>query len=181
LERAISAAERMDQLIQDVLAFTRLSRQEITLGPVDLDRLLRDIIEERPELHRAKDEIRVQSPLLQVRGHAASLTQCIANLLDKAVKFVPRGVKPQVRVSTEAYDGKVRLLVEDNGIGIEREAQRKLFQMFQRIHTGDEYEGTGIGLAIVRRAAERMGGEVGLHSEAGGGSRFWVELPAVAA
>jgi len=156
-----------------------LSRQEITLGPVDMDRLLRDIIDERPELQRAKGNIRVQSPLLQVRGHAASLTQCIANLLDNAVKFVPRGVKPQVRVSTEACDGKVRPLVEDNGIGIAQEAQRRLFQMFQRIHSGDEYEGTGIGLAIVRRAAERMGGEVGLQSEVGRGSRFWVELPGV--
>jgi signal transduction histidine kinase len=181
LEKAISAAERMDQLIQDVLGFTRLSRQEITFGAVDVDRLVRDIIEERPELQPAKADIRVQSPLLSVTGHAASLTQCITNLLDNAVKFVPRGVKPQVRVHTEACNGKVRLQIEDNGIGIEQAAQRKLFQMFQRIHSGDEYEGTGIGLAIVRRAAERMGGAIGLESEVGRGSRFWVELPGVGA
>jgi len=181
LKKAVSAAERMDQLIQDVLAFTRLSRQEITLGPVDVDRLVHDIIEERPELQPAKANIRVKGPLLPVKGHMASLTQCITNLLDNAVKFVPRGAKPEVRVSTEAFDGRVRLLVEDNGIGIERDAQRRLFQMFQRIHSGDEYEGTGIGLAIVRRAAERMQGRVGLQSEPGQGSRFWVELPKVEA
>jgi len=179
LQKAISAAERMDQLIQDVLAFTRLSRQEIAVVPVDVDRLVHDIIAERPELQPAKADIRVESPLLQVRGHAASLTQCITNLLDNAVKFVAKGIKPKVRVRTEASNGKVRLEIEDKGIGIEQEAQRRLFQMFQRIHTGQEYEGTGIGLAIVRRAAERMGGSVGLQSKVGHGSQFWVELPGV--
>jgi len=179
LKKVVSAAERMDQLIQDVLAFTRLSREEIELGPVDVDSLVRDIIEERPELQRAKADIQVESPLLQVKGHAASLTQCITNLLDNALKFVPKGVKPQVHVRTEAHNGNVRLQIEDRGIGIEQEAQRRLFQMFQRIHSSEEYEGTGIGLAIVRRAAERMGGAVGLHSEVGRGSQFWVELPGI--
>jgi PAS domain S-box-containing protein len=181
LQKVVSAAERMDQLIQDVLAFTRLSRQEITLVPVNVDKLVRDIIAERPELQSARAEIRVESPLMQVRGHAASLTQCITNLLDNAVKFVPKGIKPQVCVRTEGRNGKVRLEVEDKGIGIAEDAQRRLFEMFQRIHTGEEYEGTGIGLAIVRRAAERMGGSVGLHSEVGRGSQFWVELPGVGA
>lgn len=179
LQKVVSAAERMDQLIQDVLAFTRLSRQEIAIGPVDVDKLVRDIIAERPELQPARAEIRLDSPLLQVRGHAASLTQCITNLLDNAVKFVSKGIKPQVRIRTEGHSGKVRLQIEDKGIGIAEEAQRRLFQMFQRIHTGEEYEGTGIGLAIVRRAAERMGGSVGLHSEPGRGSQFWVDLPGV--
>jgi PAS domain S-box-containing protein len=179
LQKAVSAAERMDQLIQDVLAFTRLSRQEIAVVPVDVDRLVHDIIAERPELQPAKADIRVESPLLQVRGHAASLTQCITNLLDNAVKFVAKDIKPKVRVRTEARNGKVRLEIEDKGIGIEQEAQRRLFQTFQRIHTGQEYEGTGIGLAIVRRAAERMGGSVGLQSKVGHGSQFWVELPGV--
>jgi len=82
-------------------------------------------------------------------------------------------------VYSEALDGRVRLCFEDNGIGIEKEAQRRLFEMFQRIHTGNEYEGTGIGLAIVRKSAERMQGEVGLESEVGRGSRFWVELDGV--
>src|SRR6266850_1358452 len=179
LRKAISAAERMDQLIQDVLAYSRLSRQEITLEPIDVDTLLREIIQERPELQPEKADIRIESPLLRVRGHSASLTQCVTNLLDNAVKFVAPGVKPRVRVYSEARDGRVRLCFEDNGIGIEKEAQRRLFEMFQRMHTGNEYEGTGIGLAIVRKSAERMRGEVGLESEVGQGSRFWVELRAV--
>jgi PAS domain S-box-containing protein len=179
LRKAISAAERMDQLIQDVLAFARLSRQEITLEPIDVDGLVREIVHERPELQPDKADLRIESPLLRVSGHSASLTQCVTNLLDNAVKFVAPGVKPRVRVYSEARDGNVRLCFEDNGIGIEKEAQRRLFEMFQRIHTGNEYEGTGIGLAIVRKSAERMGGEVGLESEVGRGSRFWVELGAV--
>jgi len=176
LRKTISAAERMDQLIQDVLAFARLSRQEITLEPIDVEGLVREIVHERPELRPEKADIRIESPLPSVRGHAASLTQCVTNLLDNAVKFVTPGVKPRVRVYSEARDHRVRICFEDNGIGIEKEAQRHLFEMFQRIHTGNEYEGTGIGLAIVRKAAERMRGEVGLESEVGQGSRFWVEL-----
>jgi Bacteriophytochrome (light-regulated signal transduction histidine kinase) len=169
----------MDQLIQDVLAFAKLSRQEITLQPIDVDMLVREIVQERPELQPEKAEIRVESPLHKMCGHSASLTQCVTNLLDNAVKFVAPGVRPRVRVYSEANNGKVRLCFEDNGIGIEKEAQRRLFEMFQRMHTGTEYEGTGIGLAIVRKSAERMGGKVGLESEVGRGSRFWVELEGV--
>jgi PAS domain S-box-containing protein len=176
LRKTISAAERMDQLIQDVLAFAKLSRQEITLEPIDVDRLLREIVQERPELQPGKAEIRIESPLRKMCGHSASLTQCVTNLLDNAVKFVAPGVRPHVRVYSEACNGRVRLCFEDNGIGIEKQAQRRLFEMFQRMHTGTEYEGTGIGLAIVRKSAERMGGKVGLESEVGRGSRFWVEL-----
>jgi PAS domain S-box-containing protein len=179
LRKVINSAERMDQLIQDVLAFAKLSRQEISLEPVDVDALLQEIIQERPELQPSKADIRIEGPLLKVRGHVASLTQCVTNLLDNAVKFVAPAVKPHVRVYSERHNGRVKLCFEDNGIGIEKEAQRRLFDMFQRIHTGNEYEGTGIGLAIVRKSAERMGGEVGLESEAGRGSRFWVELAGV--
>jgi PAS domain S-box-containing protein len=179
LAKAISAAERMDQLIQDVLAFAKLSRQEITLEPIDVDKLLREIVQERPELQPGKADIRIESPLRKMSGHSASLTQCVTNLLDNAVKFVGPGVRPRVRVFSEANNGRVRLCFEDNGIGIEKEAQRRLFEMFQRMHTSTEYEGTGIGLAIVRKSAERMGGKVGLESEVGRGSRFWVELEGV--
>jgi signal transduction histidine kinase len=179
LKKAISASERMDQLIQDILAFARLSRQEISLEPIDVDRLVREIVQERPELQPEKAEIRVEGPLRKMCGHSASLTQCVTNLLDNAVKFVAPGVRPRVRVYSEAYNGRVRLCFEDNGIGIQKEAQRRLFEMFQRMHTGNEYEGTGIGLAIVRKSAERMRGKVGLESEVGQGSRFWVELEGV--
>ena len=176
LNKAVSAAQRLDLLIQDVLAFSRTSRQGLAFENVDVEQLLRDILQERPEWAPPRAQIRIESPLLRVRGDRASLTQCLTNLLDNAMKFVPAGVTPVVRVHTGLVDGRVRLSIEDNGIGIPESAQARVFDLFQRAHNG--YEGYGIGLAIVRRAAERMGGVVGLSSKPGQGSCFWVELPA---
>ncbi len=177
LEKSIRSAARLDRLIQEVLAYTRLSKQDIQVQSVDVDTLIQEIIDERPEFQASKADIKVESPLLPVMGHVASLTQCITNLLDNAVKFVTSGGRPRVRVFTELRENDVRLWIEDKGIGIGHEGQRRLFQMFQRIHTGDEYQGTGIGLAIVRKAVERMSGRAGVESEPGQGSRFWVQLP----
>jgi len=175
LERVINAAERLDHLIMDVLAFSRTTRQRAGRENVDVDKLLMEILEERPEWKPPRVDVRIQHALLPVRGDRASLTQCLTNLLDNAVKFVPEGVIPAVRVYTEPVGARVRLCVEDNGIGIPLSAQSRVFDLFQRAHNG--YEGHGIGLAIVRRAAERMGGSVGLESQPSRGSKFWIELP----
>jgi len=177
LKKVISASERLDRLILDVLALSRLSQQELVMETVNLQKLVGDIIHERPELQPPRAELKVEAPLLPVWAHEASLTQGLTNLLGNAVKFVAPGVTPRVRVYSEARDGQVRLWVEDNGIGIEPEAQRKLFEMFHRVHTERQYEGTGMGLAIVRKAIERMGGQTGVESALGQGSRFWLELP----
>lgn len=177
LRKVISAANRMDRLIQDVLSFARLSRAEIKVTPLDVDRLVRDIIHERPELHEPNAIVTVASPLLPVLGHDASLTQCLTNLLDNAVKFVAPGVFPKVEIFTRAVGDHARICVRDNGIGISPEGQRRLFTIFQRLHSTERFEGTGVGLAIVRKAAERMNGTVGIESAEGQGSTFWVELP----
>ena len=191
LKKVVSAAARMDRLIQDVLTFSRLSRQEIKLQSIDVEKLLRDLIQERPEFQSSCAEIDIQSPLMAVLGHDASLTQCITNLLSNAVKFVHSGTKPKIRIWSEGICAQsdssmpaanhratpwVRLWFEDNGIGIERDKQQRLFGMFERLHRENEYQGTGIGLAIVRKSVERMGGTAGVESERGRGSRFWLEL-----
>ena len=176
LERAISAAQRLDRLILDVLSFSKTTRQQVTHENVDVRQLLLDILRERPEWTSPHAQLKIEEPLLPVRGDRASLTQCLTNLLDNAVKFVPRGKVPIVRVYSQAVGTRVRLAVEDNGLGIPTDAQPRVFDLFQRAHNG--FEGHGIGLAIVRRAAERMGGTVGLTSVPGKGSTFWVELPA---
>jgi signal transduction histidine kinase len=111
-----------------------------------------------------------------VLAHEASLMQIVSNLVYNAVKFVPPGRRPQVRIWTEHDDSEVRLLVKDNGVGIPKEARPRLFGMFQRFHADGAYEGTGIGLAIVRKAAERMGGSVDVDSAPGEGSTFVVRL-----
>jgi len=102
----------------------------------------------------------------------------LVNLLANGIKFVPSDRAPEVRVRADARDGRVRLWVEDNGIGIAPEHHERIFRVFERLHPATNYPGTGIGLAIVRKAMERMGGRVGVESELGRGSRFWIELPA---
>ena len=165
-------------MTQEVLSYSQLARADINLQPIDLDKLVRDVVEQYPQLggDGREGKIIIRSPLLPVLGHEGFLTQALANLLTNACKFVAPGTTPQVIVRTEAMGEGVRLWVEDNGIGIAPEHHDRLFKMFGRIHPDDKYEGTGIGLAIVKKAAERMGGTVGFESEPGKGSRFWVQL-----
>lgn len=179
LHKSISAAERLDRLIQDILIYTRVARGPASLQNVDVEQLLRQIIAERPELQPPQAEISIQSPLGSVCGHEAHLTQCITNLLGNAVKFVAPGTQPRIRIRSEVHENEIRLWFEDNGIGVPREAQERIFGIFERMHDEKLYPGTGIGLSIVRKAAERMGGSVGLESEPGKGSRFWLQLAGV--
>jgi len=103
--------------------------------------------------------------------------QVVTNLLTNAVKFVGPGVRPHVRVWAEERDEWGRLWVEDNGIGIAQEHQDRIFRVFERLHGSEMYPGTGIGLAIVAKGTERMGGRAGVESTPGKGSKFWIELP----
>ncbi|MDB6022603.1 MAG: domain S-box protein [Pedosphaera sp.] len=174
LNRISLAAGRMDQLIRDVLTLSHVARTELKLQPTNVETLLRGMLETYPNLLPPHAEIRLDGELPPVLANEAALVQCISNLLGNAVKFVPPGVMPRVRIWAEHRDDRVRLWFEDNGIGIAKRHQDKIFGIFQRLSS--EYEGTGIGLAIVRKAVERMGGAVGLESEPGKGSRFWLEL-----
>jgi PAS domain S-box-containing protein len=176
LKKSIGASKRMDRMVLDLLTFTRLAHEAMPVEPSDIEALIALICQDRPDLRAPRAELTIESPLPKVMGNQASLVQCLANLLDNAVKFVAPGVKPKVRVYAETANGMVRLTVADNGIGIGAPDQAKLFRMFHRLH-GSEYVGTGIGLAIVRKAAERMGGSAGVDSERGSGSRFWLLLP----
>lgn len=175
--RILRNGMRMDRLIQDLLTYSRISRREIRLEPVSLDRLVREVIQQYPEMRAEHADIEVLGPLPDVVGHEPSLTQVISNLLSNAVKFVSPRVRPHVRVGYQSTANTVRLWFQDNGIGIKPELQPRLFGMFERIHTEMKYEGTGIGLAIVRKAVERMNGSVGVDSDGQSGSRFWFELP----
>jgi len=177
LRRIVAAANRMDRLIRDVLSFARFSRSEIELASINVDELATDIIRERPELQPPRATVIIDHPLLSVVGHAASLTQCLTNLLDNAVKFMASGKKARVRVYTEVHEDRVRICVADNGIGIDPEGQKRLFGLFERLNPVQSYQGTGVGLAIVRRAVERMNGKVGVQSAVSLGSTFWIELP----
>ena len=179
LRRIQTACGHLDQLITDALDYNKVARQELPLAPVDLAGLIREMVDTYPNLQPMVADIEIGLQELVVMGNKSLLTQCFGNLLSNAVKFVAPGVKPKVRVRAEGGGDAVRVWVEDNGIGIPKEAHEQIFKMFQRMHQ-DEYPGTGIGLATVRRAVERMGGQVGLESEPDAGSRFWVDLkPAI--
>jgi len=172
--RIIASATRLDQLIQDALNYTKAVLQELPLHPVDLGRLLPSLIESYPNLQRDKADIYIEDALPTVLGEESLLTQCFSNLLGNAVKFVPAGTRPKIEITVHRSEQMARIDIKDNGIGIPAEAQHRLFGMFERLTTG--YEGTGIGLAIVRKVVERMGGRVGVQSMPGQGSTFSVQL-----
>lgn len=177
LRKIMRSANRLDTLIQDILTYSRLSKAQIRLAPVNVEELLADIIQEYPSFQPPHAQITVQKPIPRVMAHAASLTQVLSNLLGNATKFVSPGQTPVVRIWAEEHKSDLRLWIEDNGIGIAPKDQQRIFSIFERVHATKDYEGTGIGLSIVRKAIDKMGGSVGLESEVGQGSRFWIELP----
>jgi len=174
LLRIASAAERMDHLIVDALDYSRILREKLPIAPLDFGALLRALIETRSGLQPPQAQIRIEGPIPEVLANEAALRQCCSNLLDNAVKFVKPGTLPRVRIRAEIRVDMVRVWFEDNGIGISTGWQDRVFDLFQRVDR--EGGNTGIGLALVRKVIERMGGGVGVESQPGNGSRFWVEL-----
>jgi PAS domain S-box-containing protein len=174
LARIETSAQRMDALITDALSYSCSVRKELPLRNVDVGALLRGMLESYPELRPSRAQIEVVSGLPVVVGNQAGLTQVFSNLLDNALKFVKHGERPEIRIWSEEREGWARICVEDKGIGISREMLPRVFDMFSRGNVG--YVGTGIGLALVRKVTQRMGGRVGAESEERRGSRFWIEL-----
>lgn len=182
IRRITRAAQTMNTLIQDLLDYSRLSRAEIRLQPLSLNMVVTEVLSQlREELQARQALVSVETPLPEVVGNPSILIGAIANLISNAIKFTLPNLRPQIRVWAQERIEEdrewVRLWVEDNGIGIEPRYQERIFQVFERLHGTETYPGTGIGLAIVRKGIERMGGRVGVESELGQGSRFWIELP----
>jgi light-regulated signal transduction histidine kinase (bacteriophytochrome) len=178
LHRIASSVERMDNLLVDLLDYSRLSRVDLPLQPINLNSLVMQVLTQlESSLQEKQAQVTIAQPLLEVVGNYRTVEQIVTNLLTNAIKFVAPGVQPQVRIWTEHRERSVRLWVEDNGIGIESQYWERIFGVFERLHSMEAYPGTGIGLAIVRKGIERMGGQVGMESEVGQGSRFWIELP----
>jgi PAS domain S-box-containing protein len=234
-QQIVNSGQQLQQLIEDLLAYSRLSRADLGLQIVDLDSAVAEALERvKADTESRQAQICVRSPLPAVLAHHTTLVQVIANLVSNAIKFV-EATPPQVQVWCEDIErggvgewekrrvGKeengrggesgrmgeggnrkegegesgrggewensylpitnsqqpantIRLWVEDNGIGIATEHQKRIFGVFERLHGIESYPGTGIGLAIVQKGVERMGGQVGVESQVGKGSRFWIEL-----
>ncbi len=175
--RIVLGVERMDILINDLLSYSRLSKSEIrlqTLRPGEIAaEAWKSLTYDFPGA-----TLSVEDPLPDVVGDRILLHQVFLNLFSNAIKFVAPGVSPRIRLSSVRQGGTVTLNVVDNGIGISKDSQSRVFQVFERLGPARDYPGTGIGLAIVRRAMDRLDGACGVESEPGSGSRFWICLPA---
>ena len=176
----VGAAGRMGQLIDDLLAFSRTGRAELRQVPVDVNAVVKDVRQKlATQVNGRAVEWRIE-PLPTVYGDSALLRVVFDNLLSNAVKYT--GPRPQARieVGTAPPDGggdEAVIYVRDNGVGFDMQYQNKLFGVFQRLHSSDEFEGTGIGLATVRRIVSRHGGRAWADSRPGEGATFFVSLP----
>ncbi|MDB6124648.1 MAG: multi-sensor signal transduction histidine kinase [Pedosphaera sp.] len=179
-ERIIDGAKRMDCLIKDLLAYGRLSHLSISPRHVDLSRAVERVLLNLNAAIRVRNaNVQVIRPLPVIQGDPTVLEEVLTQLVQNALTFVAPNITPHVRIWAESRESMVRLWVEDNGIGIDPVHLNRIFRVFERLHRAEEYSGTGIGLAIVQKGVERMGGSVGVESELGKGSRFWVQLPGV--
>lgn len=174
--RINKSAHFMGELVSDLLAFSRISQEQVELTAVPLLTVIDSVIGRLEDDFAAqKARLETPGPWPSLRAHEATLIQVVFNLVSNALKFASKNVPLVVRLRTEELGDRVRVWVEDNGIGIAPAHQAQIFGLFTRLH-GEKYEGTGIGLAIVQKGLERMGGRVGLESTAGQGCRFWFEL-----
>jgi PAS domain S-box-containing protein len=177
LGRIAKAGGQLDQLTVDLLEYTRFSREEITLTPISLEKVIEEVLANLGELVARKGaEVTVREPLHTAFGQHAYTVQIVGNFVSNSLKFVKPDQPPVIEIWTELKDQRIRLYVKDNGIGIPAEYQDKIFVLFERLNTHGEYEGTGAGLTIARKAAHRMKGEIGIASQPGQGSTFWLEL-----
>ncbi|MDP3539005.1 MAG: CHASE domain-containing protein [Azonexus sp.] len=173
---AVDGAKRMQTLIDDILAYSRVRTQGQPLAPVDCGAALQEALDRQAaKIAETGAEIDWQA-LPVVMADYAQLVQLFQNLIANAIKFC-KDCAPRVRVEAVHEAGRWRFSVTDNGIGIAPEYRQQLFVIFKRLHTRSEYPGTGIGLAICKRIVERHGGEIGIDSAPEGGTVFWFTLP----
>jgi PAS domain S-box-containing protein len=175
LTRIAKASERLDVLIHDLLTYSKLNKERQAIVPVNLDQLLQDILTQYPTFQDPAFSFEVQRPLPSVMGNESGLTQAISNLLTNAVKFADPLRPPKIKIWAESSGFTVKLWVEDNGIGIAPENHLRIFKMFEQVDAR-KYEGTGMGLAIAKKAVESMQGTIGIESALGIGTKIWIEL-----
>lgn len=190
LERMQSAAARMQRLINDLLTFSRVISKSNPQVPVDLGQVTREVLSDlEVRIEQTKAHIDV-GPLPTIHADPMQMRQLLQNLIGNALKFQPANGKPQIQIQAQTvrkpFNGEAaggseqelcELTIKDNGIGFDEKYSEKIFAMFQRLHGRNEYEGTGVGLAVCRRIADRHGGTISAKGKPGEGATFTVTLP----
>jgi light-regulated signal transduction histidine kinase (bacteriophytochrome) len=178
LETMIGAATRMGRLIDDLLAFSRMGRASLSPRRIELDQVVREALAEVAPEAAGRDIAWDVRPLPPVHADPALLRPVIVNLLSNAVKYTSTRQAARIEVAaTRPGNGEVVVHVRDNGVGFDMQYADKLFGVFQRLHRSDEFSGTGIGLANVRRIIHRHGGRTWAHGEVDQGATFYFSLP----
>jgi PAS domain S-box-containing protein len=178
LEKIATAAGRLDRLIQDLLGYTRVQQIPLTREQVDLAVIIDRVIGQlQRDVELAGATIEVRRPLGVVGADPPTLDHVFLNLISNALKFRREDVPLRIQIRAEDHDQRVRVWVQDNGVGIDPRFAERVFRMFERVHDDRKYSGTGVGLAIVATALDRLGGSYGVEPNPEGGSRFWVEFP----
>lgn len=178
--RAATTASQVEQLVNELLTYSRLGRATTQVIPLTLEEVVDEAVTHmRAELERREARIEVARPMPQAMGDHGQLVQAVTNLIANACKFVSADLTPRIRVHAGQRGDWVRLSVTDNGIGIDPEHQSRIFRLFDRLHGTDLYPGSGMGLAIVQRCVSGQGGRVGVDSGPDQGSTFWIDLPNV--
>jgi len=173
----VAGADRMKHMIEDLLRFSRLSRQPIRRQPVDLDTLAHQVLADLGNERTGRDvEVHV-GKLPACTGDLSLLRQVFVNLLSNALKFTRHKPKARIEVGCQERDGEKIYFVRDNGAGFDMRYAQKLFVVFQRLHDQQEFEGTGVGLSIVQRIIERHGGRIWAEAEVDKGATFYFTLP----
>lgn len=182
LARLIDAGARMEAIIHDLLGYSRLTQATMQPQAHSLDDTVADTIQQhRATIEETAARVEVAPDLPYVLADRVGLFQTLSNLLGNALKFARPGEAPVIQIDAVATSEFVRLRIADRGIGVPLEQRERIFHLFERLHGPDQYPGTGVGLALVKRAANRMGGKCGVEDNPGGGSCFWVDFPSVPA
>jgi PAS domain S-box-containing protein len=172
------ATRQMNRLIDDLLDYSRMERRPVRKEPVNISSLVDLLLAEKNGIITEKNaEVKVEIPFHHVRADRDGLALVLRNFLDNALKFVDPSRKPLIEIGGKETDQTWTIWVRDNGIGFDMAFHDRIFGIFQRLHRLEEYEGTGVGLAIVKKAMERMGGRAWAESTPGEGSTFYMEVP----
>jgi PAS domain S-box-containing protein len=178
IEHIVTATSNLDRLIEDLLHYSRLDAETPSSTAVDLAQMIDGILRDRrPVVREQKVEIDVALGVTTIHTWERGLLQMLANLIDNAIKYSRNATPPRVRIASEDHGQIVRIVISDNGIGFDPKYRDRIFGLFNRLVRQEDFDGTGAGLAIVKKIAEKMGARVWGESQPGSGASFYLEIP----